>query len=107
MEQIQENPLLEAETIETIEMSGEDGIQLKDIHTLPDSSKEIGGEIKASVKDTKEHLGFDDAEWNKLAESEKIDYRLTTESDRKLGENRIDNNINLNLDWGLVFTFFK
>ncbi len=69
MEQIQENPLLEAETIETIEtieMSGEDGIQLKDIHTLPDSSKEIGGEV-----------------------IEKTIY--TTE----------------NLDWGLVFTFFK
>tara|TARA_R110002126_G_scaffold3594_9_gene20693 strand:- start:1234 stop:1797 length:564 start_codon:yes stop_codon:yes gene_type:complete len=45
-----------------------------------------GGEVEASVKDTKEHIGFDDAEWNKLAEWEKRDYRLTTESDRKVGE---------------------
>ena len=43
MEDIQENPLLEAERIS---FGGEDGIEAEDLQTLPDSSKELGGELE-------------------------------------------------------------
>lgn len=54
MEELQENPLLEAETIETISFGGEDGIQAEDLQTLPDSSKELGGELEDNDKEVVE-----------------------------------------------------
>ena len=51
MEEIQENPLLEAETIETISFGGEDGIQAEDLQTIPETKKELGGELENNDKE--------------------------------------------------------
>jgi len=45
-----------------------------------------GGEVLASVKDTKAHHGYSTAEWNKLSGQEKFDLRELVIEDQKRGE---------------------